>query len=283
MTKLRQSAIAAAVGAALACGISTTVSAAEWSDTSLSYSTGSKFHEPFNTRDISKSVIGLTHISGYKYGTNFIAANLLLSDNKDPSTVGGPTGAQEVYMLYRNTVDLAKATGKDFKYGYIKGTGITFGFDANTKNDAGYASKKRMLVLGPTLMWDVPGVLNTSLLFLNESNAPLGTPRYTYKSHAMLDIVWGIPLGSSPVSFEGFADFIGAKGTNEFGGQTKAETHIDAKLMLDIGAVTGGPKGTFKIGLEYEWWKNKFGNDASGAAGPGAFAKTPMIRAEYHF
>ena len=30
----------------------------------------------------------------------------------------------------------------------------------------------------------------------------------------------------------------------------------------------------------YRLW---FGNDASGAAGKGAFAKTPMIRAEYHF
>jgi hypothetical protein len=53
--------------------------------------------------------------------------------------------------------------------------------------------------------------------------------------------------------------------------------------MLDVGSVAGGPKGTFKVGLEYQWWKNKFGNDASGPAGSGAFAKTPMIRAEYHF
>jgi hypothetical protein len=45
----------------------------------------------------------------------------------------------------------------------------------------------------------------------------------------------------------------------------------------------GGPKQAFKVGLEYEWWRNKFGNDYKGPAGQGAFAKTPMIRAEYHF
>ena len=42
-------------------------------------------------------------------------------------------------------------------------------------------------------------------------------------------------------------------------------------------------KGKFKVGKEDQYWKNKFGNNASGAAGSGAFAKTTMVRAEYHF
>jgi hypothetical protein len=133
-------------------------------------------------------------------------------------------------------------------------------------------------------MMDVPGFLNISVLALKESNAPVGHPsRYTYKTHPMLSAAWGIPIGSSPFSFEGFALYIASKGKDEFGGQTKPETNFDAQIMLDVGAVTGGPKGTFKVGFEYQWWKNKFGNDSSGPAGSGAFAKTPMIRAEYHF
>jgi len=76
---------------------------------------------------------------------------------------------------------------------------------------------------------------------------------------------------------------IASKGTNEFGGQTKAETNFDGQIMLDVGRVMGGPKGTFKVGLEYQYWKNKFGNDHAGPAGQGAFAKTPMIRAAYHW
>ena len=48
----------------------------------------------------------------------------------------------------------------------------------------GYNSKKRMLVAGPTLMFDVPGMLNVGLNGLWESNAPysgytgVSTPRY---------------------------------------------------------------------------------------------------------
>jgi hypothetical protein len=53
--------------------------------------------------------------------------------------------------------------------------------------------------------------------------------------------------------------------------------------MYDVGALAGA-KGKFKVGIEYQYWKNKFGNPATTpGAGSGAFAKTTMLRAEYHF
>jgi len=258
--------------------------AADWSDTSIGYRTGNQFAEPFNTADIHKDIVNLTHVSGYKYGSNFFNADFLISDSKDPSGAGSTNGAQEVYIVYRHTLDLEKVAGSPFKFGPVRGMGVTAGFDVNAKNDAGYNSKKRMLVLGPTLMFDVPGFLNLSLLALWESNAPYNTftntstPRYSYKAHPMLTAAWGIPLGGSGFSFEGFANLIASKGKNEFGGDTAAETNIDMQVMYDIAG-----KKMFKVGFEYQYWKNKFGNDASGAAGKGAFAKTPMLRAEYHF
>ena len=193
-------------------------------------------------------------------------------------------------IVYRNTVDLEKAAGVAAKFGPVRGMGVTFGFDVNAKTDAGYNSKKRMLVVGPTLFVDVPGFLNVSLLLLKESNAPYNTftststPRYSYKTHPMLSAAWGIPLAKDiPISFEGYANFIASKGKNEFGGGTKPETNIDMQVMYDASSLLGASKNTAKIGLEYQYWRNKFGNDHTGAAGSGAFAKTPMIRAEYHF
>jgi hypothetical protein len=53
--------------------------------------------------------------------------------------------------------------------------------------------------------------------------------------------------------------------------------------MYDASTIIGASKNTFKIGAEYQYWRNKFGTDYKGPAGTGAFAKTPMIRAEYHF
>ena len=264
--------------------------AADWSDTSIGFRTGNTFSEPFNTKDIRKSILNLNHISGYKYGTNFFNADILLSDSADPAGAGSTNGAQEIYVVYRHTLDLEKTMGKAFKWGPIRGVGITAGFDINTKTDAGYNSKKQMLVAGPTLMFDVPGVLNVGLLQLWESNAPyntfskVSTPRYDYAPHPMLNVVWAIPLGkNSPWAFEGFANFIASKGKSESGADTAAETNIDMQRMYDLSGVAGFKPKSLRVGLEYQYWENKFGNNTGGPAGKGATARTPMLRAEYHF
>ena len=269
-----------------ACGI--TAQAADWSDTSIGYRYGNNFSEPYTASGISKSIINLEHVDGYKYGTNFFNIDMLISDSKDPAGGDpGATGAQEAYVVYRHMLDLGKVSGKSLAIGPIRGFGLTAGFDWNTKNDE-YASKKQMLVIGPTIMVDVPGFLNISVLALRESNAPGSIPRYYYDTHTALDVAWGIPIASTGLSFEGYADYIGAKGLNEYGGATAPETHVDAKLMYDVSPFVGAAKKTFKVGFEYELWVNKFGNPSTGGSGsfagaPYATASTPMIRAEYHF
>ena len=280
MLTLRKTVFAAAACAACAMP----VCAADWSDTSIGYRTGNKYAEPFNAKDVGKNIYNFNHVSGYKYGSNFFNIDLLYSDSTDPAGAGSTNGAQEAYIVYRHTLDMSQVTGNKIAFGPVRGMGLTLGFDANAKTDAGYNSKKRMLVAGPTFKLDVPGFLDVSVLILQESNAPfntftkVSTPRYTYKTHPMIGAAWGIPLGNG-FSFEGFANFIASKGQNEFGGSTAAETNIDGQIMYDL----SGGKKTAKVGFEYQYWKNKFGNDASGPAGKGAFAKTPMIRAEYHF
>jgi nucleoside-specific outer membrane channel protein Tsx len=274
--------------AALALIATCTAQAADWSDTSLSYRYGTDFAEPFNKNDITKNIVNLSSVSGYKYGKNFFSVDLLMSSEKDPSAAGSTVGAHEAYALYRNTVDFSKITGNSYAFGPVRGVGATIGFDYNSKTDAGYNSKKRMVVAGPTLFIDVPGFLDVSLLVLWESNAPYSTftktatPRYAYKTHAMLTGAWGIPFNVGiPLQFNGYANFITAKGSNEFGGGTAPETNIDAQIMYDISETVGTPKNTFKVGVAYQYWRNKFGNPSKN--NPGATAKTPMLRAEYHF
>ncbi len=263
--------------------------AADWSDTSIGYRHGSAFSEPFNGADISKDIVNLTSASGYKYGKNFFNVDLLFSSSADPSSATSRDGAHEAYVVYRHTLDVGKIRGTPMAFGPVRGVGATLGFDFNSKTDAGYNSKKRLLVAGPTLMFDVPGFLDVSLLALWESNAPFSTysnsglPRYRYKTHPMIGAAWGIPftVGGVALSFEGYANFIASKGKNEFGADSAAETNIDMQIMYDLGAGLGMAKNTFKVGVEYQYWKNKFGNSSVG--NPGATARTPMVRAEYHF
>ena len=269
------------------------VQAADWSDTALSLRYGTTFAEPYDNNadgsrtDIKKAILALTNVSGYKYGSTFVNIDFLQSDSKDPGGgIAGHAGAQEVYGVFRNTFDIAKVTGMKLAVGPVRGFGLTAGIDVNTKND-GYASKKRMFVVGPTVMFEVPGFLNVSALLFDESNAPAAiVSRYHYKNHAAFEADWGIGIMDLPLTFNGYALFIAAKGKDEFGAQTAPETHIDADLMLDAGSLAGLSKKTWLIGVEYEYWRNKFGNrTATGPflAGNGATASTPMVRLEYHF
>lgn len=263
-----------ALAAAAACA-----QAADWSDTSLSYATGDNFRDPYtaNGQPIAKNIYSFTHVSGDKLGQNFFNVDMLQSGGNDEH-------AQEAYVVYRRLFDLQKTTGKSYAYGPVKNMGVTVGFDWNTKNDTGYGSKKRMLVAGPTWMINVPqGFFNVSLLVLNESNAPVGHPeRYHYDNHPSLSLAWGVPTGINNLSFEGWADFIAAKGKLENGTtDSEAETHIYATLMYDVSAPVGAAKNTFKLGAGYEYWINKFGNN--GDKVPGASATTPFVKAEYHF
>ena len=281
---------AAAISALAGLAFTPMVQAADWSDTALSLRYGSTFAEPYDNDangkrvDITKEIIALTNVTGFKYGSTFVNIDFLQSDHNDPGGgVAGNPGAQEVYGVFRGTFDMGKITGAKLAMGPIRGYAITAGFDVNTKND-GYASKKRMAVIGPTVQMEVPGFLNLSVLLFDESNAPVAIQkRYHYKNHAAFEADWGIAIGDLPLSFNGYAQWITAKGKDEFGTQTAPESHIDADLMLDAGSLAGFSKKTFLVGVEYEYRHNKFGNSDKGFAGEGATASTPMVRVEYHF
>ena len=274
--------------------VSTSTHAADWSDTALSWRYGQRFREPFNPNDIKKHIFALTHASGYKYGSNYFNVDLLQSDRNDPASLTQDEGAQEAYVVYRHTLDIGALRGAPLAYGAVKGVGLVLGFDWNTKNDIGYNSRKRMLVAGPALMWNVPGFLSTGLLLVHESNAPSGAfppisgvrGRTTYDIHPMFSASWGIPIPEDWApgwAFEGYLNFIGAKGRDEVGNGTGAETNLDMQLMYDVGPHFGQPKKRFRIGLEYQFWNNKFGNTAATTGNRGQRASTPMVRAEYHF
>lgn len=293
-------ALAATVGvvAVLAASVVPPAAAADWSDTAISWRYGQRFREPFNPSDIKKNIFALTHASGYKYGSNYFNVDLLQSDSNDPGSLNQLDGAQEAYIVYRHTLDIGALRGAPIAYGPVKGLGLVLGFDWNTKNDVGYNSRKRMLVAGPTLMWDVPGFLSTGILLLRESNAPSGAfppisevrGRYTYDTHPMFSASWGIPVPESWLSgwgagwsFEGYLNYIAAKGRDEVGNPTGAETNLDMQLMYDLGSRFGQPKNRFRVGVEYQFWNNKFGNTAATTGNRGQRASTPMVRAEYHF
>ena len=66
----------------------------------MGYAMSETVYEPFDNnadgsrKDIKKGIIALTHVDGYKYGTNFFNVDFLASDHNDPSGgIDGNAGA----------------------------------------------------------------------------------------------------------------------------------------------------------------------------------------------
>jgi hypothetical protein len=55
---------------------------------------------------------------------------------------------------------------------------------------------------------------------------------------------------------------------------------LHPKVMWDVGSAWGSPKIGYTLGVGWEYWVNKFGNDYN--AVPGALASTPFVEAAVH-
>lgn len=270
----------AVLGACLAAPIS--ASAANWSDTSISYRYGEKFNEPAISDDVSKDIVGFTHVSGYDYGQNFLNVDILMSDSKDPAK-GGDTGAQEIYVVYAHQLYLGKVFDKNLSFGPVKEIALTTGLDWNSK-DTAFAPKVRKILVGPTLKFDIPkGFFDVSLLYYKEwNNNGIVGKSVEFDPTYRIAMAWGIPfnVGSVPLSFEGFLNYTGKKGKDGFGVKTDPETWTNMFVMADVGQMLMGKPRTLRAGIGYEHINNKFGSKEGST---GSETNTPMIKVQWHF
>ena len=280
-------ALAVLAGATLASGA---VQAATWSDSFLGYRYGTGFREPSNTKEVRKHVLQFGHASGYAYGQNFLNLDVLQSDKNDPSS-GADTGATEFYLTYRHQLHLGKLLDKDLSFGPVKEVALTAGFDLNTKNTA-FAPRKRLVVAGPTLKFNVPaGFFDLSLLAGKEWNhcglAFCTDHEHGFDAQWILSAAWGVPFqaGPVPLKFQGFINYNSEKGKDYSGVKTEAETLMRTSLIVDVGQMAAGRKNTLLLGVGYELWLNEFGNHATaaGVTKPGINTYAPTLQMEWHF
>jgi hypothetical protein len=252
--------------------------AADWSDTSIALSKGNRYAEPGNSEEFSKTVLNLSHASGYRLGTNFFSVDFLHSDRRDPAAGAvAPDGAIEVYAVYRNQLSLNAMGGKSFTSGPVRDISITSGFDLGTKNTA-FASRPIKTVVGPTLNFAVDkGFFDLSALWFHESNYNGLVGRAVHFDPTyQLATAWskGFSLGV-PVVVKGYVSRTGAKGLNGFGAATGAETVAHALIMIDLGAMIGKNGGVF-AGIGVDHFTNKYGEK-------GVNQTTPIAQIEAHF
>ena len=254
----------------------------EWTSNTLGFRYGKGFTNPNNPHDISKRIFSFSHADGYRYGSNFFHLDVLQSDSDDPRK-GTDHGSSEVYGVFRSQLFASRVFDVPQGKGLIKDHALTFGFDASRNNNVASA-KKRALVIGPTLKFNGPGVLDLSLFYYREKNHS-GIPNVKHPDHTfyptyMVNLTWLRPfqLGDHGAKFQGFLNYTGEKGEDYNDNDTAPETLVRTSLMF---ATLPGTKRqpNLWLGVGYEYWHNKFGVDG----GRGTRTSTPTVNLEFTF
>lgn len=229
---------------------SSVVSAAEWAANEVQLQYGN-LDNPFAGTDSPTTIVTLQHASGWKYGDNFFFIDFIDDSDKD-----GFNDTDYYGEFYAN-LSIGKLTGKDISTGALKDAGIILGVNA-----AGDANTLKYLP-GLRLSWDVSGFtfLNTDITaYIDDSDVARAIEE---EDSFMIDVNFARPfdIGDQSFSFEGHAEYIGARDMANVPGESKAWFMAQPQLRWDAGKTLFGKGNTLFLGTEYQYWKNKLGTD----------------------
>lgn len=214
----------------------------QWSSSEIQYLHGTNFNEPFNPEDVSQSIITVTHVHGWTYGRNFFFMDTLFTTDGQPSQTN-------LYGEAYSTLSLGKILNKELAFGIFKDFGITGGVNLGENMDS-RRSGFRAWLYGVTVDFNLPGFDYFNVDFLRQrvtETADIGTSW-------QITPVWRFPfkIAGTKWSFEGFADFIATNHSNA------RQALAQPQLRLDVGDWFGYEQHVF-LGLEYQYWHNKYG------------------------
>ena len=215
----------------------------EWSSSEIQYLHGESYRMPFNPKQVSMSTITVTHADGWSLGRNFFFMDTYISDAGQPQQTS-------VYGEAYSYFSLGKLLGKDLSLGFFKDINATLGVNAGESFDSSQ-SGPRIFLYGVTLDFNLPGFKMFTLDFLQHDQFETIPNGNSWQ----ITPVWIFPftIANTKWSIEGFADFIGKKNAGY-----AYNIITQPQLRLDIGDLWG-EGGHFYMGIEYEYWHNKYG------------------------
>ena len=234
--------------------IGTAAHAADWSSTDIQYRYGDDFNDNGGTggQKIAKHLVQVQNSSGFSLGRTYF---FLLMSKGD----GADNNSGDLYSEGQATLSLSKLTSRSLSLGPLKDIGVTAGFNYGARNSS-FRPNARVGLLGPTFDFNVPGFtyFNVDVLAYRDAGSYegfgggrlCGRPSTTYQ----ITPVWLMPfnIGGARFVFDGYTDVIGAHGT------CSQQVLVEAQAKLDVGNFWGVPD-KFYVGLELQYWRNKFG------------------------
>lgn len=204
----------------------------DWQQTQFQYLHGDNYKGADGTT-FSQSVITFEHASSWEYGSNFFFVDLAQPDTEAGSTF---------YAEFSPAISLTKTDLLELSDGILKDVLLQGNFEWPQ------GPAQRAVLGGLTFEWKNLGLdyLATQLLYRDSHGEKGNTGQFT--------VVWEKNFGNEtlPIQFSGFFDWAG----NE--GRSVANFHTQPTLLYDFSR-SRVFRSPIKLGLEWQYWKNKFG------------------------
>lgn len=205
----------------------------QWQDNSLTYLIGTGFElDPE-----SQQTITFEHASGWSVGDLFIFVDGIYF-NGDEDISGDKTS---YYGEFAPRFSAGKIADKDLSLWFMKDFLLAGCYEF------GKESTDNILV-GAGIDLEVPGFDFVQLNVYRRFNDLSSDPQ-AYQ----ITPVWklSVPVGKSTFIFDGFIDWVIGDDTDNL--------HVNPQLKFDIGVLFGMREQALLAGVEYDYWKNKYG------------------------
>lgn len=219
----------------------------QWHGESLTYLYG----KDFKINPGIQQTLTFEHANKWKYGDTFLFVDKIFYNGKaDPGK-----GVTTYYGEFSPRFSLGKILDRKLAFGPVKDVLLAMTYEFGEGDTEAY-------LIGPGFDLDIPGFDYFQLNFYQRTtdgsrpgdNVWQITPVWAYT----------IPVGASDVLIDGFMDWVVDNDENRRG-TYHANLHFNPQIKYDLGkALKLGEKQLY-VGIEYDYWKNKYGIKDSSA------------------
>ncbi len=218
-----------------------------WQNNSLTYLYGQDYKVDPDTQQ----TVTFEHASGWAWGDMFFFV-----DNIWYNGVSGSDG-HTYYGEFSPRLSLSKISGSDLSFGVVKDVLVAATYERGESLADGTPNQNYLL--GPAVDLELPGFDRFALnLYYRKPDGSTGKPSGQWQ----VTPTWAMtfPLGKSDILFDGFIDWVvndaGSKSRGDF---ISKNLHIVPQIKYDLGKALDYTPGKFYVGIEYDYWSNKYG------------------------
>jgi len=232
-------------GSLLAAGPTVAGDLLQWQSNSLTYLNG----RDFAVNPETQQTFTFEHADGWKYGDNFLFIDKIFYNGKRDPGVGTNT----YYGEFAPRLSMGKIFGQKFQFGPITDVLLAATYEFGEGDVESY-------LIGPGFDLNIPGFDYFQLNFYK---------RYTEGPRAgdnawQITPVWSytLPVGKSDVLIDGYLDWV-VNNENNAHGSYHSNLHVNPQIKYDLGKVLNYTEKKLYVGIEYDYWSNKYGIENS--------------------